>query len=56
MGIMERALKKRNRKGRIQRIVLKTVATAGMLSIALCAPMLLTFTNLLNTFYALTEP
>ena len=38
MGIMERALKKRNRKGRIQRIVLKTVATAGMLSIALCAP------------------
>ena len=47
MGIMERALKKRNRKGRIQRIVLKTVATAGML---------LTFTNLLNTFYALTEP
>ncbi len=38
MGILEERSGKRTRKGRVQKIILHSVATAGILSIALVAP------------------
>ena len=38
MGILEKESRKRTRRGEIQKIILKTVTTAGFLSVALLAP------------------
>lgn len=38
MGILEEKSRKRTRRGEVQKIILKTVATAGFLSVALLAP------------------
>jgi len=48
MGILEKDSRKRTRKGQLQKIILGTVATVGILSVAALAPNALQALNLLG--------